>query len=93
GNKKIISETDFSIWNNNLFVIIDEDKHLQNVSKNTWWGECQIAGELLASAFVNHEEIREIYRAQSLFAIRVVGTCFTFYKAEIGFNYLDSLSE
>lgn len=40
-------------------MMIDEDKHLQNVSKNSWWGECQIAGELLASAFVNHDEYEE----------------------------------
>ncbi|CAG8707937.1 5200_t:CDS:1, partial [Ambispora leptoticha] len=92
-NKKVTSETDFSIWKSNLFVIIDEDKHLHNVTKNTWWGECQIAGELLASAFVNHEEIRGRYHAQSLFAIRVIGTRFTFYRAEIEFNYLISLSE
>ncbi|RHZ54034.1 hypothetical protein Glove_431g37 [Diversispora epigaea] len=38
-NKKVTSETDFSIWKGNLFVIIDEDKHLHNIDKNTWWGE------------------------------------------------------
>ncbi|CAG8753779.1 5701_t:CDS:2, partial [Racocetra fulgida] len=69
-----LSETGFSIWKNNLFVIIDEDKHLDDVIRSTWWGECQIAGELLASASVNHEKIQEKYRAQSLFAIRVIGT-------------------
>ncbi|RIB02701.1 hypothetical protein C2G38_2124711 [Gigaspora rosea] len=53
-NKKVTSETDFSIWKGNLSLIIDEDKHLHNVSKSFWWGEYQIAGELLASAFVNH---------------------------------------
>ncbi|KAF0452289.1 hypothetical protein F8M41_001927 [Gigaspora margarita] len=92
-NKKVISETDFSIWKGNLFVIIDEDKHLHNVVKSTMWGECQIASELLAAAFVNDKEIQEIYRSQSLFAIRVIGTQFTFYRAEVGSNYLNNLSE
>ncbi|CAG8763367.1 21135_t:CDS:2, partial [Dentiscutata erythropus] len=78
-------------FKSNLFVIVDEDKHLNNVSKLTWWGECQIAGELLASAFVNHEVLRGRYRVQSLFAIHVVGTQFTFYRAEVDFNYLNSL--
>ncbi|CAG8840871.1 45800_t:CDS:1, partial [Gigaspora margarita] len=92
-NKKVTSETNFSIWKGNPFVIIDEDKHLHNVIKSTLWGECQIAGELLASAFVNHEEIQGRYRFQSLFAIHVIGTQFTFYRAKIGFNYLNNLSE
>ncbi|RHZ50546.1 hypothetical protein Glove_495g46 [Diversispora epigaea] len=63
-NKKITSETDFSIRlrKSNLYVIIDEDKHLHNVNKNSWWGECQIAGKLLASAFVNHKQIQGKYR-------------------------------
>ncbi|CAG8805117.1 25247_t:CDS:2 [Dentiscutata erythropus] len=86
----------FKVYNkkkDKLFVIVDEDKHLNNISKATWWGEYQIAGELLASAFVNHEKIRGIYRAQSLFAIRVIGTRFTFYRAEIESNYITSLHE
>ncbi|CAH1766281.1 4961_t:CDS:2 [Entrophospora sp. SA101] len=65
----------------------DEDKHIKNVDKLTWWGEFQIAGEL----YVNHLEIKGRYYVQTLFAIRVIGTRFTFYKAEIGFNYLNSL--
>ncbi|CAG8764344.1 24951_t:CDS:2, partial [Gigaspora rosea] len=89
-NKKVISKTDFS---GNLFVIIDEDKHLHSANKSNWWGECQIAGEVLASAYINHQEISGRYHIQSLFAIRVIGTRFTFYRAEIESNYLDSLWE
>ncbi|RHZ81017.1 hypothetical protein Glove_128g6 [Diversispora epigaea] len=92
-NKIVTSETDFSIWKDKLYVIIDEDKHIHNVSSNTGWGECQIAGELLASAYVNHREIQERYKVQNLFAIRVIGTRFTFYRAEIKSDYLNSFSE
>ncbi|CAG8796487.1 16034_t:CDS:1, partial [Racocetra persica] len=35
-NKKVTSETDFSIWKGNLFVIIDKDKHLHSIAKSTW---------------------------------------------------------
>ncbi|CAG8778152.1 26642_t:CDS:1 [Dentiscutata erythropus] len=92
-DKKVASETDFSIWKDNLFVIVDEDKHFHNVNRLTCWGEYQIAGELLAAAFVNHIYTREIYCVQSLFAIRVIGTRFTFYRAEIESNYITSLPE
>ncbi|RHZ66584.1 hypothetical protein Glove_306g44 [Diversispora epigaea] len=92
-NKVVTSEIDFSIWKERLYVIIDEDKHIHNVKKYTWWGEYQIAGELLASAFVNHEKIRGGYSYQSLFALRVIGTRFTFYRAKIDSGYLNSLSE
>ncbi|CAG8796186.1 24982_t:CDS:2, partial [Dentiscutata erythropus] len=56
--KKVTLKTDFSIWKGNPFVIVDEDNHLNNISKNTWWGECQIAGELLALAFVNYNVLQ-----------------------------------
>ncbi|RHZ88827.1 hypothetical protein Glove_21g355 [Diversispora epigaea] len=90
-DKVVTSESDFSIWKNKLFITIDEDRHLYNINKFTWWGEYQIAGKLLASAFVNHKEIQEKYNTQTLFAIRVIGTRFTFYKAEIKSDYLTSL--
>lgn len=61
-------------------MIFDKDKHLHNVSNFDGWGEWQIAGELLASTYVNHREL-ERYKVQSLFAIRVIGTRFTFYRS------------
>ncbi|RHZ51731.1 hypothetical protein Glove_471g5 [Diversispora epigaea] len=92
-DKVVTSETNFSIWKNKLYVIVNEDKHIHNVSNHTGWGECQIAGELLASAYINHREIAERYAVQTIFAIRVIGTRFTFYRAEVKSSYLNSLSE
>ena len=74
-------------------MIIDEDKHLHNIERSNWWGEFQIAGELLAAAYVNHLEINKRYHIQTLYAIRVIGTRFAFYKAEVRSDYIDILSE
>jgi hypothetical protein len=92
-NKTVTSEFDFAIYKRRMFAIIDEDKHINNVEHSTSWGEYQIAGEILAAAYSNHNKITADYIYQTLYAIRVIGTRFTFYKATISSSYIESLSE
>jgi len=60
---------------------------------STGWGECQIAGEILAATYSNHHSISKRYKQQTIYAIRVIGTRFTFYKAEVPYDYIESLAD
>lgn len=88
----VTSEADFGVYKRRLFAIVDEDKHIHNVEHATGWGECQIAGEVLAAAYSNHQSINKEYRIQTINAVRVIGTRFTFYRAEITYEYIESLA-
>ena len=68
--KSITSVYDFGIVKNSMIIIVEEDKHMKNVSPVNMWGEHQIAGELLAAAFTN-------FYTDDIYAIRVIGTKFT----------------
>lgn len=83
-NKSITSVFDFAVVKTNKIIIVEEDKHMKNVSPSNGWGETQIAGELLAAAYTN-------YSTDIIYAIRVIGTKFTFYKTFVTIEYLDSL--
>jgi len=63
---------------------------LKNVGPSNEFGELQIAGEILACA---NENIRRSgqYMDQTLFAIRVISTYFTFYMATIPADYWKEL--
>jgi len=109
GSHEISSVPGFSVENDELMVFIDEDKHLRNTGKPKSWGEYQIAGEILAAAYTNHEivftrsceingatiakedEKEQERREEIMYAMRVIGTKFTFYKAIIPHSYLISL--
>ena len=90
--KDISSEPDFAIVKDNCIMLVDEDKHIKNTGPPFAWGEYQIAGELIASAYCNYSASKLRYRSL-LYAVRVIGLKFTFYKAEITPEYLDSLGE
>ena len=86
--KNISSEPDFAIVKDDCIMLVDEDKHRPPSA----WGEYQIAGELIASAYCNYSSSKLQYKSL-LYAVRVIGLKFTFYKAEIAPEYLDSLGE
>jgi hypothetical protein len=92
GDQVISSNPEFSIEKNRLIMFIDEDKHINNVSKGKKWGEYQIAGEILAAAYTNYNNTKnKKNKEQIIKCMRVIGTCFTFYKAIIPEEYLISL--
>ena len=90
--KEISSKSDFAIIKDNCIMLVDEDKHIKNTGPPTAWGEYQIAGELIAGAYCNYIGSRRHYKGV-LYAVRVIGLKFTFYKAEITPEYLNSLGE
>lgn len=70
-------------------VMIIEDKHMGNIGFLSEWSEPQIAGEILAFAFNN---ISGRSYPILVHAVRVVGTRFTFYKAQIEKRYMKEIS-
>jgi len=67
-------------------------KNLKNVGQSTKFGETQIAIEILACGSENIRSLeKEGYIDQTLWAIRVISTYVTFYKAEIPAMYWKEL--
>ncbi|RHZ43815.1 hypothetical protein Glove_853g3 [Diversispora epigaea] len=73
----------------NKIVVID-DKHLKNVGRSNGFGETQIAIEILACGSENVRSTGE-YTDQTLWAVRVISTYVTFYKAFISAKYWKEL--
>lgn len=65
-------------------ILFVEDKHTANVSAMRNWEEPQIAGEIFGSAHHNGS----LKYPFDIFAVRVVGTRFTFYRAIVHEEYL-----
>jgi hypothetical protein len=89
--KEISSKYDFAVIKHKQIMLVDEDKHLRNTGPPSAWGEYQIAGEIIAGAYSNYSSKRTYN--ELLYAVRVIGLKFTFYKATIPPEYLDSLGE
>lgn len=86
---KITSKVEFMVIRQEQYVVfVVEDKRPASVAELTDWGEPQIAGELFVSAFHNVFLGYAKYPIK-VFAIRVVGTRFTFYKSEISRSYME----
>lgn len=90
GNKFITSEFDFGVKRKKTVLLLDEDKHFKNTGRSKAWGEYQIAGEILAAAVNNYNNSID---NPTIFAVRVIGTRFTFYRSCVPNDYLFSLSE
>jgi len=91
----ISSKYDFAVLKGNRILLVDEDKHINNTSPSSAWGEYQLAGELIAGAYCNysHSKVTKTTYNDTLFAVRVIGLRFTFYNAKITEEYLNSLGE
>ncbi|POG82540.1 hypothetical protein GLOIN_2v1469833 [Rhizophagus irregularis DAOM 181602=DAOM 197198] len=103
----IRNHTSFNIYiKNNAYVTIPkfmQGIHLQNVRPHSNFGEVQIAAKILACAYQNIRFLdydvhiqkgqEDQYINQTIFAIRVISTYVTFYKAEIPSKYLEELDE
>lgn len=93
-NHKISSKVEYMITVNNTYVLlVIEDKHTNNVSELTDWSEPQIAGEIFGSAYHNVNIAgHHLHYPFFIYAIRIVSTKFTFYKAQITREYLEECS-
>ncbi|CAG8575722.1 41_t:CDS:2 [Ambispora leptoticha] len=84
----VSSEPEFVVGKRKMAVIVVDDKHLKNVGGSTGFGETQIAVEILACGSENIRSIgSEEHTDQILWAIRVISSYVTFYKAVIPAAY------
>jgi hypothetical protein len=81
---KITAKPDFTVASikSNMLVVI-EDKTLRNATYSNRWKEDQVLGELFVIA---HNQ--RIHQESNLYAVRIIGTLFTFYKATITIEYI-----
>lgn len=96
---RIVSRPDFSVEKyadkQICLIILDETKHVNNIKLENEFGECHLAGDLIAAAFTNYSQpfSKKFFRDQTLYAIRVIGTRFTFYKCHVKMSYLSELEK
>ncbi|RHZ61169.1 hypothetical protein Glove_349g55 [Diversispora epigaea] len=94
-DKEVTAKIEFSIEKNNKVLFIDEDKHLYSLKPYSEYGESQISAEILACAFTNFYSVDNptAGESQMIYATRVIGTRFTFYKAFLSSDYCESLKK
>jgi len=90
--KEISSKYDYAVIRDSKIMLIDEDKHFRNTGPPSAWGEYQIAGEIISGAYCNYSLDARNYK-DTMYAVRVIGLRFTFYKAIVPQDYLDSLGD
>lgn len=80
----IIAKPDFTVTSiESKMLIVVEDKTMINATYGNKWKEDQVMGEI----FVAAHNLR-ITETTELYAIRVIGTLFTFYKAVVTIGYI-----
>ncbi|CAG8776489.1 8081_t:CDS:2, partial [Dentiscutata erythropus] len=92
----MIAKPEFVINRKNISMIVIEGKHIKNKNliPSKGYGEARLAAEILACANENmlhtaHQT--DVILDQIIFAVRVVSTYFTFYKAIIPSGYWNEL--
>ncbi|CAG8625281.1 8076_t:CDS:2, partial [Paraglomus occultum] len=87
-NQFVSADPEFVIANQKLSMVVIEDKHIKNVWKPSGFGETQIAVQIVACGSENIRATSEDdFSDQTLFAMRVISTYVTFYKAFIPGKY------
>lgn len=85
----IIAKSDFGILTEkHKMVIVIEDKTMENAKYSNNWKEDQILGELFVAVHDTVRNYKDITYPINIFAIRVVGTLFTFYKTIVDKEYV-----
>ncbi|PKY38106.1 hypothetical protein RhiirA4_451047 [Rhizophagus irregularis] len=102
-NNAYVTIPKFTVMNEDKDIALIQSMHLQNVGPPSNFGEVQIAAKILACACQNirsldydvhiQKDQEDQYIDQTIFAIRVISTYVTFYKAEIPSKYLEKLDE
>lgn len=97
-NCSITSKIEFIVSKEDQYIVlIAEDKHPGGISEVTDWCEPQIAGEIFVTAFHNiymgnQSDNYTVTYPLIIYAVRIDGTKFTFYKAEVSRKYLKECS-
>ncbi|CAG8763511.1 24663_t:CDS:1, partial [Gigaspora rosea] len=89
-DKEVSARAEYSVSKGNAQILIDENKHMLRKRDYTENGKSQMSAEILACAFTNFEN-EVVRKSQTVYAMRVIGTRFTFYKAFMSKGYLESL--
>jgi hypothetical protein len=81
---KITAKPDFTVASikSNMLVVI-EDKTMKNARYTNRWKEDQVLGELFVIA--HNQRIRD---TTNIYAVRIIGTLFTFYRATVTIEYI-----
>ncbi|RHZ47963.1 hypothetical protein Glove_564g43 [Diversispora epigaea] len=92
---EVFVKIEFSVIKNKVTLCIDEDKHIHTLNRSTKYGESQISAEIFACAYTNFENFYSstFGKDQTVYAIRVIGTRFTFYKVFLSSEYFKSLDK
>ncbi|RIB21253.1 hypothetical protein C2G38_1119815 [Gigaspora rosea] len=87
-NQYVSADPEFVIANRKLSMVAIDDKHIKNVWKPSGFGEAQIAVQIVACGNENiRATSKEEFINQTIFAMRVISTYVTFYKAVIPAEY------
>ncbi|RHZ52877.1 hypothetical protein Glove_456g5 [Diversispora epigaea] len=91
--KKITAKVKFSIEKNNTILYINENKYIHFLDGASEYGESQISAEILACAFINFNKVDSpiFKKNQTIYATRIIGTRFSFYKVFLSSDYYKSL--
>jgi hypothetical protein len=86
---RITSISDFCILHEDKMFLVIEDKTIINANYGNSWKEPQVLGELFVSAHKLATGKKKLDKTPiQTFALRVVGTMFTFYKAIVNIDYI-----
>lgn len=84
----VLADPEFVVDMRKKILVVVEDKHLKNVYSTSNFGETQLTAEILACG---NENVREGTMDQTIYAVRVISTYVTFYKAVITKKYWEEL--
>ena len=89
-NRSVKAKPDFSILSeDNKIMLVIEDKIVTSATYSNRWKEDQVMGELFAAVhYVVTRSNKKITYPVIVYAVRVIGTKFTFYKAIATLDYI-----
>jgi hypothetical protein len=88
--KPLIAKCDFGIVANDNILLVVENKTMDSVSYSNNWKESQVMGELFIAAhsLIGNTPVNGTIKYPiEIFAVRVIGVMFTFYKAVASKEY------
>jgi hypothetical protein len=88
-NYPVKAKPDFSVLSEDKIMLVIEDKTITSATYANRWKEDQVLGELFTAVhFVVAESRSVVTYPVAVYAVRVVGTKFTFYRAEATLEYI-----
>jgi len=89
-SRSVKAKPDFSVLSeSNKIMLVIEDKVVTSATYSNNWKEDQVMGELFAAVhYVVTKSKRTITYPITVYAVRVVGTKFTFYRANATLEYI-----